>query len=105
MEKLTAKDVERYRRGIAGVESFAERYRSDPGAQSRVPELARECGMEIPAGVEARVAEDSDDVKYVVFPPDPNDALTDESLGTVAGGIRAASAATLFSTVSTMGPS
>ena len=105
MEKLTAADIEGYRRGIAGLESFAERWRSDPGAQARVPELAREFGMALPAGVEARVAENSDDVMHFVFPPDPNDSLDDESLGAVAGGIRASSAATLISTVSTMAPS
>lgn len=101
--EMTAKDIER---GIAGMESFAERYRSDPGARSRLPELARECGMEIPAGVEARVAEDSDDVMHVVLPPDPNDQLADESLGGVSGGsgVRAACLFTLISTVSTIQP-
>ena len=99
--QMTAKDIER---GIAGMESFAERYRSDPGAQQRLPELARECGMEIPAGVEARVAEDSDGVMHVVLPPDPNEQLADEALGGVSGGVGAASLFTIISTVSTIRP-
>ena len=101
MEKPTAANVEGYRTWRAGLEAFAARWRSDPGARARLPELTREFGMALPAGVEARVAEDSDDVTHVVFPPDPNDTLADESLGAVSGGIRVSPAMTDFCFAST----
>ena len=103
---MTAK-YEDYKLGNAGLEAFAERYRSDPGARRACSDLAREFGMPLPADVEARVAEDSDDVTHVVFPPNPNDALADESLVEVSGGvatIAGSSAACIVSTVSSLAP-
>ena len=105
MEKPTTVNIEAYKLGSAGLEAFAARWRSEPGARARLPELAREFGMALPADAEARVAEDSDDVMHVVFPPDPNDALGDESLAAVSGGtntVAASSAACIISTVSSM---
>ncbi len=107
MEKPIAANIADYKAGSAGLEAFAERYRSDPGARARPADLAREFGMALPADVEARVAEDSDGVTHIVIPPDPNDALADESLAAVSGGtntVAASSAACIISTVSTMRP-
>ena len=43
-------------------------------------------GMPVSPGVEVRVHVNTADTFYVAFPPDPNVALSDESLGMVAGG-------------------
>ena len=88
MDRSMTENAADYRAGGAGLEAFAERYRTDPGARSRPAELAREFGMALPAEVEARVAEDSDGVTHVVFPPDPNAALDDEALAAVSGGTK-----------------
>ena len=105
MDRSMTENAADYRAGGAGLEAFAERYRTDPGARSRPADLAREFGMALPAEVEARVAEDSDGVTHVVFPPDPNAALDDEALAAVSGGtntVAASSLACIISTVSSM---
>ena len=43
-------------------------------------------GFDIPEGVDINVVSDSTDTVYLVLPPDPNVSLTDDALGTVAGG-------------------
>ena len=53
-----------------------------------------EAGVDIPPGVELRVASDTDDTFHLVFPADPNEALADETLGAISGG-RASSAGTV----------
>lgn len=105
MSKPMTANAADYKAGNAGLEAFAERYRNDPGARSRPADLAREFGMALPPDAEARVAEDSDGVAHIVFPPDPNAALADESLAAVSGGtntVAASSLACIISTVSSM---
>ena len=53
-----------------------------------------ERGVDIPPGVELRVAANTDDTFHLVLPADPNQALADETLGEVSGG-RASSASSL----------
>ena len=70
---------------------FRERMLADPqGALSST-------GMPLPPGVEVRVHVNTAGVYHFVLPPDPNVALSDESLGMVAGG---KSASTVGSTSS-----
>ena len=45
-----------------------------------------ERGVDLPPGVELRVAANTDDTFHLVFPADPNQALADETLAGVSGG-------------------
>ena len=75
---------------------FRERMLADPqGALSST-------GMQLPPGVEVRVHVNTADTFYLPFPPDPNVALSDESLGMVAGG-KSASTIGSGSSASTLG--
>ncbi len=67
-----------------------ESWRRDPGFRSRMEADPRaalaEHGIEIPSGVDVRLAVDSEDTIHVVAPPDPNRAMSDDDLGVVVGG-------------------
>ena len=69
---------------------FADTYREDPEFRARVDEdvtsVMDEWGIPFQPGVELRIAENTAEVVHFVLPPDPNVALSDESLGMVAGG-------------------
>ena len=52
-------------------------------------------GLDLPPGVEVRVALNTEDTFHMVFPPDPNVALKDEALAAVAGGNCAGSASSV----------
>ena len=69
---------------------LATAYREDPEFRARADEdpksILAERDLELPPHVDVRVAENTDEVFYFVMPPDPNVALSDESLGMVAGG-------------------
>jgi len=43
-------------------------------------------GIEVPAGLEIKVVENSDSVVHIVLPPPPNDELSESELDSVAGG-------------------
>ena len=45
-----------------------------------------ERGIDVPSDMELRVAVNTDDILYIAMPPDPNSVLSDENLGSVAGG-------------------
>ena len=75
---------------------FRERVRTDPGA------VMSSWGIDLPPGVDVRVCVNTEDTFHVAFPPDPNAALSDESLGVVAGGKTASSAGSAGS-ASTLG--
>jgi hypothetical protein len=64
-------------------EAFKERLLAEPGA------VLREQGLEIPAGVDVRVIEDTAEAVHLVLPPRPTSVkgdLSDEELERVAGG-------------------
>jgi hypothetical protein len=46
----------------------------------------KEAGLEVPAGVEFKVVENTDKVSYILLPPKP-DELADEQLDAVSGGL------------------
>ena len=75
---------------------FREQVLADP------QEMVSSMGMQIPPGAEVRVHVNTDDTFYLAFPPDPNVALSDESLGMVAGG-KSASTIGSASSASTLG--
>ena len=64
---------------------FRERMLADP------QEALASTGMQLPPGVEVQVHVNTADTFHLPFPPDPNVALSDESLGMVAGGKTASS--------------
>ena len=89
---------------------FAQAYREDAEFRSRVDAdpkaVMAEHNFDMPPGVELRVEADTADTFHFVLPPDPNVALSDESLGMVAGGksgstIGSAGSASTLSTVCT----
>ena len=45
-----------------------------------------EMGIEVPAGHEVRVVEDTERVTHLVIPPNPSEELSEERLDQVAGG-------------------
>jgi hypothetical protein len=48
--------------------------------------LAREMGVAVPADFDLQVVEETPKRRYLVLPPAPQGALTDEQLAAVAGG-------------------
>ncbi|MGE5398635.1 MAG: NHLP leader peptide family RiPP precursor [Chitinophagales bacterium] len=60
-------------------EAFKKRFIADPAT------VMKEVGMELPAGVEFQVVENTDQVKYILLPP-KQDELNDEQLDEVTGG-------------------
>ncbi len=65
---------------------FRERMQTDPGA------AISSWGVDLPPGIDVRVHVNTDDVFHFILPPDPNVALSDETLGMVAGGKSASTA-------------
>ena len=72
---------------------FASQYRASSAFRASVGDDAadamREIGVPIPSGVSVRLVADTDDVLHMVFPPDPNQDLTDEELAVNSGGSKA----------------
>lgn len=70
------------------LKEFGKRYRADADVRAR---LARgdtsDLGLNIPAGMEIRVVEQAADTLYFQMPPKPAEALSDEALTAVAGGV------------------
>ncbi|HVX15482.1 MAG TPA: NHLP leader peptide family RiPP precursor [Pirellulales bacterium] len=60
-------------------DDFKQRLIDDPAAV-----LAEE-GIEVPAGIELKVVEDTDDVCHLVLPPSPAGEFVDEDLSPTAG--------------------
>ena len=66
-------------------------WQGDPEFRSRMEEDPKaalaENGIELPGGVEdVRLAVNSEETVHMVFPPDPNSAMSDASLQDVVGG-------------------
>lgn len=49
--------------------------------------VLREAGIEVPAGQQVRVVENTDQVVHLVLPQQPAGTLSDEQLDQVAGGV------------------
>lgn len=74
--------------------------RIGPGTEAYA--LLTSMGVELPPGMDIQVSANTKDTFHVVFPPDPNTALSDEMLVSVAGG-NCASTAGSYGTASTIG--
>ncbi len=101
------------RRQGAVFQNLADACRSDEDrlreVEERPKDVLREHGIDMPMDVDVKVVLNTRDTFHLAMPPDPNQALQDESLLAVAGGKTAgtaSSAATIGcvpSTVSTAG--
>jgi hypothetical protein len=84
-------------------EAFKARLLSEPG------KTLAEQGIEVPAGVEVRVHENTPTLVHLTLPPAPSEELSDEQLDQVAAGTTAGTAGSLSSvgtvcaTLSTVG--
>ena len=66
---------------------FAERYRADAAVRARVAAGDHsDLDLELPAGAEVRVLEQSADTFYFPLPPASGAAVSDEALAAVSGG-------------------
>lgn len=75
---------------------FRERLVADPRA------AVVEQGLEAPEAMEFRVAVNDAETMHVVFPPDPNAVLSDDTIASVSGGTPASTAGSVGS-ASTLG--
>ena len=108
MRTFDQDDIQRYEDTLAQA---ANECRGDPGLRTELDADPRAFftarGVNVPDGVEVRVADDTADTVHLIMPPNPNDAVSDDTLTQVAGGtgtVAASSAATLISCVSSMRP-
>lgn len=89
MSTPTPKDM---RDAIYAWDPLGQAWRADPDFRARLAAdpaaAAAERGLELPAGIrEVRVAENTPETFHVIFPPSPNQNLTDEALRQVSGGV------------------
>ena len=89
MSTPTPKDM---RDAIYAWDPLGQAWRADPDFRARLEAdpaaAAAERGLELPAGIrEVRVAENTPETFHVIFPPSPNQNLTDEALRQVSGGV------------------
>ena len=68
-------------------------FRVEPGTEPYA--ALSEMGIDVPSGVELRVSVNTQEDFHVVFPPDPNTALSDEMLVSVSGGNTAGTASSV----------
>ena len=101
-------NLDLYRDGLAPFLDLGDRYRSDSALRARidagdVEDLVADLGIDVPSGVKARIVAQTGDTYYFVLPPDPNVALSDETLASVAGGGKSASTVSTVATAGTFG--
>ena len=68
---------------------FRARLVADPRA------AMAEQGVEAPEALELRVAVNDAETMHIVFPPDPNAALSDDTISSVSGGVDASTASSV----------
>ncbi len=106
MRTIDLSDIQRYESLLADTAAECRRdsaVRAELDADPRA--FFAERGVEVPGGAEVRVADDTADTVHLVMPPNPNNAVSDEALESVAGGtgtVAASSLACIVSTVSSM---
>ena len=93
----------------AALSRISTDYRNDPEVRAELDADPRaffaKQGYELPGGSEIRVVANTPDVVYMTLPPNPNEAISDEALTEVAGGLQAGSLFTIvLSCISTMAP-
>ena len=86
--------------GESPLRAISDAWREDAGFRAAVEEDAKAAlaskGLEIHGPAEVSVAVDTEDVTHFVFPPDPNEALSDTVLDRVSGGTTYRSAAAAY---------
>ena len=83
--KTIIKGFDRYHEA---VKRYAERYRSDEEVRSRIAGGdTSDLEIDVPAGMEVRISEQTGDTYYFVMPPNPSKVLADEDLESMAGGV------------------
>ncbi len=69
---------------------FTAQYRENPALRARADEEPRavlaEHDIDVPAGTDVRIVENTAETFNFIVPPDPNAVLADEDLSTVSGG-------------------
>ena len=69
---------------------FTAQYRENPELRARADEEPRavlaEHDIDVPAGTDVRIVENTAETFNFIVPPDPNAVLADEDLSTVSGG-------------------
>ncbi len=103
----TPEKVRGYQSNFAPFRSLSERYWEDESLRARIDagdvrDLLPDLGIELAPDVGVRIVADGADVLHFVLPPDPNVALSDETLGAVAGGGKTGSTAGTVGTAGTM---
>ena len=87
--------------------NLAEAYNADADLRSRAEADPRavlvENGFEVPSELDVSIVSDTPEVSHVVFPPNPNSELSDETLALVAGGSSWGTASCPVSTASSTG--
>ena len=76
--------------GESPLRAISDAWREDAGFRAAVEEDAKAAlaskGLEIHGPAEVSVAVDTEDVTHFVFPPNPNETLSDTMLDGVSGG-------------------
>lgn len=110
----TPQDVYRGRDAVGKVllshqylKEFANRYHADDALRAQVDggdlsPLAGDLGLDDYPEIEFRVAASTEDVYYMLMPPDPSDVLSDEALKRVSAGGSTASTAGSLGTAASM---
>ena len=87
MKTMNREKPDKLAESIEATRQFAERYRADPEVRSRVARGdVSDLGLELPAGVEVKVVEQSADTYYFTLPPPSLAVLSGEMLEVVSGG-------------------
>lgn len=85
------RSIDVLRSGMAELAALADAVRADPESGGRLESdprgLLAEHGITVPHGIEVRMAVNTAETFHLVLPPDPNTAIADEELSSVAGGI------------------
>ena len=76
--------------GESPLRAISDAWREDAGFRAAVEEDAKAAlaskGLDVPGPAEVSVSVDTEDVTHIVFPPNPNEALSDTVLDRVSGG-------------------
>ena len=95
-----------YQSNYHALRAIAEEYRRDDALRERIDSgdvspLLDRLDFPIPENMEVKIVADTPETLHIILPPDPNALLSDEDLGSVAGGKTAGSAGSV-GTASTM---
>jgi len=69
---------------LAGRAAKDENFRNN--LRQHATKVFQQLGYEVAEGAEVKLVEDTSSVKHIVMPSNPNDAIEDESLASIAGG-------------------